>query len=146
MLCSCWIKIIVLKFGSDKGVFFRQNSILHVLDVEKALLHSYQKASFLMGHQTNHRTNGMFYLIKLTLIMSQTLRKLMAKHEVLFRYFEQCIYPSRKIRQELFYFYICFWCSKNPFQWCSKDRPAKTVLLITHNMCFAGEIMYQKYL
>ena len=72
MLCSCWIKIIVLKFGSDKGVFFRQNSILHVLDVEKALLYSYQKASFLMGHQTNHRTNGMFYLIKLTLIMSQT--------------------------------------------------------------------------
>ena len=38
----------------------------------KGLLHFYQQASFLIGNQTNHRTN-IFCLTNLTLAMSQTM-------------------------------------------------------------------------
>ena len=56
MLFSFLINIFVLKFDFEKGVFLTK--IHYYMEMSgKGLLNSYQQASSLMGHQTNHRIN-----------------------------------------------------------------------------------------
>ena len=59
------IEKFVLKFGFEKGVFLTKLHFYIKRSMEisgKGLLHFYQQPSFMIGNQTNHRTNAFLVL------------------------------------------------------------------------------------